>query len=481
MIARTVFDRFAGPLACQQYLDPQSGWLFKWRGDMKKFQRFIPPLPQPKPAVSSKRKEKSGKSETAPKKRLKVPSTATKKSSDNSAGGVVKVSVITPGSAEPKIVEQRVITSEPTSELVTPSTRTLKGVKGAEQSKLITKWNSLQQSEQTSDKKPICYVRDWKHSLLINGSQCILQLCKRKFGSMELLKKHEKLSDLHKVRGIGCLSSLFSRPHFVWSLGDLKKNLEKKKQEVRGLLPVPTSTLLEVAAQDANYRDRAAERRAITAPSESEIELRQREQQLEAEARSVAEVSEGSEGNVSRSHISRFHSFTPSFSQREEAKSEENIGSKLLKAMGWDGKSGLGRENQGIVAPVDAVETLGGKAMNDSTGLGALPKGTVVPGGNIQANKAAQRLKVSGWIIPLWVIGFVFFSVAPFRLWKDTNLWKKKPNRQTFYFDVSYQWKWYINLFAEDATRYPSFSMPTEIAKMLCLAMPHIGPWQVLK
>ncbi|XP_051875047.1 RNA-binding protein 5-like isoform X2 [Pristis pectinata] len=135
-------------------------------------------------------------------------------------------------------------------------------------------------------------LTDWKKMACL--------LCRRQFPSKETLIRHQQLSELHK------------------------QNLEIHRRAKMTDLELEA---LEKTEREMKYRDRAAERRekyGIPEPPEPK----------------------------------RKKFFTPQVVDFEQPTKDgigsDNIGSRMLQAMGWKEGSGLGRNQQGITAPIEA-------------------------------------------------------------------------------------------------------------------------------
>ncbi|KAG7376991.1 hypothetical protein PHYPSEUDO_012346 [Phytophthora pseudosyringae] len=137
----------------------------------------------------------------------------------------------------------------------------------------------------------------------------ICLLCRRKFGSLEMLRKHEKLSKLH--------------------LANLAKAKENKQH---------------IAAQ---YREH-----------EKEMERDAKKQRQEERAPSTSAA-------ASNNHWS---APTPAPSNGGPEPLESGIGGKMLKMMGWKSGEGLGKHGTGITAPIKAA---GQGARSETAGLGS--------------------------------------------------------------------------------------------------------------
>ncbi|KAJ1058180.1 hypothetical protein K5549_019626, partial [Capra hircus] len=139
-------------------------------------------------------------------------------------------------------------------------------------------------------------------------------LCRRQFPSKEALIRHQQLSGLHKQN-----LEIHRRAHL--SENELEA-LEKNDME------------------QMKYRDRAAERRekyGIPEPPEPK-----------------------------RRKYSSMSAASVDFEQpTRDGLGSDNIGSRMLQAMGWKEGSGLGRKKQGIVTPIEAQTRVRG------SGLGA--------------------------------------------------------------------------------------------------------------
>ncbi|XP_042305028.1 RNA-binding protein 10 isoform X5 [Sceloporus undulatus] len=164
--------------------------------------------------------------------------------------------------------------------------------------------DSEEEQEKTADREE--KLTDW-HKLA-----CLL--CRRQFPSKEALIRHQQLSGLHKQN-----LEIHRRAHLSeQELEALEKNdIEQMK-----------------------YRDRAAERR---------------------EKYGVPEPPE-----PKKRKYSAVMPATVDFEQpTQDGLGSDNIGSRMLQAMGWKEGSGLGRKKQGIVAPIEAPTRVRG------SGLGA--------------------------------------------------------------------------------------------------------------
>ncbi|CAK6952504.1 RNA-binding protein 5 isoform X2 [Scomber scombrus] len=136
-------------------------------------------------------------------------------------------------------------------------------------------------------------MTDWKKMACL--------LCRRQFPNKEGLIRHQQLSDLHK------------------------KNLEVHR---RSQMSEAELEELERKETELKYRDRAAERREKYGIPEPPAPKKK-----------------------------KFSQPTPVVNYEQPTKdglNSDNIGNKMLQAMGWKEGKGLGRNQQGITAPIEA-------------------------------------------------------------------------------------------------------------------------------
>ncbi|CAH2057995.1 unnamed protein product, partial [Iphiclides podalirius] len=167
---------------------------------------------------------------------------------------------------------------------------------------------------------------------IIDWGKLTCLICKRKFPSVEVLTKHKTLSDLHK------------------------QNLAEYRKK-NDLLPHPNG-----------YRDRAAERRMKFGEDEPPL-VRKR--------------------------------FEPSEMSHQQSMSHpppsvvDTIGGKMLQKMGWSEGRGLGKEEQGRIAPIEAEQrpTLAGLGQKRDVAASSFLRACVKICPTLRESTPATRLR----------------------------------------------------------------------------------------
>lgn len=158
----------------------------------------------------------------------------------------------------------------------------------------------------------------------VKPDDAICMLCRTRLGTKEKLQKHTSKSKLH--------------------LG----NLEKEKARILGSLSDEQSEQYDEIRRQGSYQDRAANRRKMHGHSK-----RQAKKEVWKAANPRPEkpvkLEQPTKAGIGSS----------------------NIGFKMMKSMGWSGSSGLGKESQGITAPIEAKKHVPGAGIGAGIVLNA--------------------------------------------------------------------------------------------------------------
>ncbi|VDK62818.1 unnamed protein product [Onchocerca ochengi] len=188
---------------------------------------------------------------------------------------------------------------------------------------------------------PVKTMQSDENFVDIEKKYCIL--CRRKFASLEILIKHVRMSDLHKK--------------------NLKAHLLQASLDESASLSMPSDSNLQGTSSSSlvpqQYRDRAKERRNLFG--------------LDPSGFTSDSVEVGADYAVRSSDIPI---------------DDTNIGNKLLKSMGWQEGTGIGKNNQGIVTPIATEMRVEG------AGLGAAGS-RVLHGANASRRERARTSMMS--------------------------------------------------------------------------------------
>uniref|UniRef100_A0A0N5AA43 G-patch domain-containing protein n=1 Tax=Syphacia muris TaxID=451379 RepID=A0A0N5AA43_9BILA len=199
---------------------------------------------------------------------------------------------------------------------------------------------STSRGSSQADSGAACGNKKISESSFVDTEKKFCILCKRKFGNVEILMKHVRMSEMHK------------------------KNLEALAAQTSSgesaATTTPQDSSLYSFSKPQQYRDRAKERRNMFGLDPS-----------------------GFTKDSNASDVGDYSSWS-----QEVPLDESNIGNKLLKSMGWTEGTGIGKNNQGIVAPITAERRVEG------AGLGAAGS-RVLHGANASRRERAHYSMLS--------------------------------------------------------------------------------------
>ncbi|ORZ28225.1 G-patch domain-domain-containing protein [Lobosporangium transversale] len=195
-------------------------------------------------------------------------------------------------------------------------------------------------------------------------------LCQRRLKTVQDLRKHQSLSELHKknLSDPQLIRAALNKSRGGTSAGSGSLNSARETSGVAasdGSLSSSTGIHSQHKnEEEPKYRDRAAERRQIF--GQPDYPLPPTPSGREYGGRGGGIRYSGS-GNGSFGH----EVVIPEQPTKDGIK-EDNIGNRLLKSMGWKEGQGLGKDGEGIKAPIEAT----GYAKGVGIGAGLLRKAT---------------------------------------------------------------------------------------------------------
>ena len=184
---------------------------------------------------------------------------------------------------------------------------------------------------------------------LLDLIQIACLLCQRKLKTVQDLRKHQALSDLHKknledpqavqaalrkARGVSSSSSSSSSNEYGASATNSTASSISASSATLNTLPTNVD-------DEPKYRDRAAERRQTFGQPEYPLPP------------TPAGRDYGGRHNSYRGGYGDLEVIIPEQPTKDGIK-EDNIGNRLLKSMGWKEGQGLGKDGDGIKAPIEA-------------------------------------------------------------------------------------------------------------------------------
>ncbi|CAI5440522.1 unnamed protein product [Caenorhabditis angaria] len=186
-------------------------------------------------------------------------------------------------------------------------------------------------------------MREIMERALIDEAKKMCLLCKRAFPSVDVLRKHVDKSELHRTN--------LEQKRIEWGK-ELSESIDEEEMQEKSA---------EIEMPKIVYRDRAKERRKQFGYS------------FEVGGASSAGTSGRSEDSIRR-ESEHFAS---------KPLDDNNIGNRLLKNMGWKEGEGMGKNGQGITAPIQAERFVQGAGLGSS--------GSKIRGGVESSHKEKTR------------------------------------------------------------------------------------------
>ena len=214
-----------------------------------------------------------------------------------------------------------------------------------------------------------------------DNSSWLCWICIRKFSDEKLLAKHVNLSDLHRDNVKAAAKRTVALSENGSDAPEKKADASQNECDAIFAIRLVSNSSSMMSSNDSNVKlasvDRAHERRKMHGQRKSRFD-------------SSASGSGPSFDNRYRTHtrggrgdVSTFPSFHASSSSMKIAgarvvrastkvpiDTRSSFGAKLMRTMGWKPGEALGISGNGIVAPVDAVEGMGGRLGRRAERLG---------------------------------------------------------------------------------------------------------------